>query len=514
MPAFVQRRLTLLFLACAGLMLSGAAHAVDLELGVMRKAIFKVRVISQESDYRQPWNQQPVRSSSGTGFYIGAAGILTNAHVVAQGKFISVLKDGDDKPVSARVRYIAHDCDLALLEVQDKNYFKDVKPLSLGDMPEVRDTVYTVGYPTGGEQLSITQGVVSRISYRRYVHTGADSHLLIQVDSAINHGNSGGPVLKGRQVIGVAFQTQTSAENTGYIIPTPVVERFLKDIADKKYDGHPPQGFWDAEGVLENAATRSFHGLKPGEGGVKISKIAASSPLKGYVEAGDVILAIDGQAIGSDGKVQMYAERLDFRVVYDLKQVGETVQLDLLRKGQRSTIRVPLRAQAPEYDSGKSYQLRPRFLVYAGLVFTVLQRDYLELWGRNWTVEAPLTLRYAHVFAPLIAAFQDRRDVIVLADRLPHAINTFAGSYTDEILLSVNGEEVRSLEDLASKLDSNQEDFLLFRFWERDIPLVLRQAAAKEADSHILKRYNIPSARWFGSKADDGATANWEEVKP
>ncbi|MES2744707.1 MAG: serine protease, partial [Bdellovibrionota bacterium] len=166
----------LLFTFCAQ-----SAFAVN--LGAMRKSLFKIHVISQTPNYEQPWAQNPTQSSSGTGFYIGKEGIMTNAHVVADGKFITVQRDGDDRPMTARVRFIAHDCDLALLEVQDPAIFKGLTPMTFADFPEVRESVNTIGYPTGGEQLSITQGVVSRVSYRRYVHTGSDSHLLVQVDS-------------------------------------------------------------------------------------------------------------------------------------------------------------------------------------------------------------------------------------------------------------------------------------------------------------------------------------------
>lgn len=494
--------------------LSSRAAALDLELGAMRKAIFKIRVISQEPDYRQPWTYKHVVSATGTGFYIGEQGILTNAHVVAQGKFISVLKDGDDRPVSARVKFIAHDCDLALIEVVDPQYFHDVEPLKLDEIPEVRQTVYTIGYPAGGEQLSVTQGVVSRISYRRYVHTGTDSHLLIQVDSAINPGNSGGPVVQGKKVVGVAFQTQTTAENTGYIIPTPVVNRFLQDIADGRYDGHPVQGFWVMEEALQNAATRAFHGLKEGEGGVKVSRVAYFSPLNGLILPGDILLAIDDQPIGVDGKLSLFNERLSLRALYDLKQVGDEVEFFVLRKGEKKTIKVPLKAQGQFYDPGETYEIRPRFMVFAGHVFTSLSRSYLQGWGRGWGSEAPMLLRYIHSYFPLIEDFKKSRDVIVLADRLPHAVNTHAGPYIEEVLEGVNGHKVSSLEELAEVIEKDNSEFLVFKFWKKPLPYVINGKKARAADAEINSQYKLPLNKWLGDRSNDGATANWEGNEP
>ena len=87
----------------------------------------KIRVTSQGPNYAQPWLTNATRRSSGTGFYIGKNRIMTNAHVVANGKYITVQKDGDEKPVIAKVKFVAHDSDLAILEVKDESYFSDVK---------------------------------------------------------------------------------------------------------------------------------------------------------------------------------------------------------------------------------------------------------------------------------------------------------------------------------------------------------------------------------------------------
>src|SRR5258708_8002778 len=86
--------------------------------------------------------------------------------------------------------------------------------------------------------MRVPQGVVSRVDFRTYTHSVVDSHLTIQIDAAINPGNSGGPVLQNGKVVGVAFQGFSGdvAQNVGYMIPTPVIRPFLKDIEDGHYD--------------------------------------------------------------------------------------------------------------------------------------------------------------------------------------------------------------------------------------------------------------------------------------
>lgn len=107
-------------------------------------------------------------------------------------------------------------------------------------LPNLEDKVAVVGYPVGGENLSVTAGVVSRIDMQEY--TMGDYDLLaVQVDAAINPGNSGGPVFDiDNEFIGIAFQAlkDGTTENCGYIIPFPVVLHFLEDVRrNKKYTG-------------------------------------------------------------------------------------------------------------------------------------------------------------------------------------------------------------------------------------------------------------------------------------
>ena len=73
-------------------------------------------------------------------------------------------------------------------------------------IPELESTVSAYGYPIGGERMSVTTGIVSRIDFQLYTHSSIDQHLAIQISAQINPGNSGGPVMLNGKVVGVAFQ--------------------------------------------------------------------------------------------------------------------------------------------------------------------------------------------------------------------------------------------------------------------------------------------------------------------
>ena len=202
------------------------------------EGIVRVENAAITPDFATPWNPTRPSGGNGTGFLIGDNKFLTNAHVVSDSSRLIIRKVGDPEPHLARILHIAHDCDLAVLELVDPTPFTGVKPLEIGKVPALNTEVIAVGFPIGGERISITRGVVSRIDFRNYSHSGVDMHLSIQIDAAINPGNSGGPVLQDGKVVGVAFQGYSGsvAQNVGYMIPTPVIKRLLEDVKDGRYD--------------------------------------------------------------------------------------------------------------------------------------------------------------------------------------------------------------------------------------------------------------------------------------
>lgn len=493
----------------AGLL--SAPVSMALEWADIRHSVFKINVVSQEPDYGQAWQPKNPTSSSGTGFYIGDGRIMTNAHVVAQAKYLTVQRDTDDRPVVGHVKFVGHDCDLAIVEVDDPVFLKSAEALQFTTrLPQLRKPVSTIGYPMGGEQISITEGVVSRIDFRTYAHSMAQSHILIQVDAAINPGNSGGPVVQGDKVVGVAFQSMTQAQSTGYIIPPPVITRFLRDIEDGRYDGHPDDGLITQPGAMENEITRAFHGLKAEDGGIKVAHVASYSGLAGVIEAGDVLLAIDGYKIGADGKVSFEGDRLSFKAIYDLKLVGEFVKLELMRQKTRKTIKVKVPPNKPHVVKDSLYTHYPRYYVYAGLVFMALSRDYMERWGRNWYTDAPLLQRFLYMRSDYEPEFLDNRDIIVLADRLPDPFNAYADNYLQGVLLRVNGQPVKSLETLQETVEKDAGPFLTLEFYRPKAPLVFKTAEAKAKNASIRATYGVTRDYWLG----DETGRVMEEVGP
>ncbi|HST31222.1 MAG TPA: S1C family serine protease, partial [Chthoniobacterales bacterium] len=301
--------------------------------GPVQKSLVRITATEVAPDYRAPWNAGMIGRGIGAGFVIDGNRIMTNAHVVSNSRYLTVERDGDPNKYPAKVLFVAHDCDLALITV-DPNFFKNMTPLKFGGIPELESTVSAYGYPIGGERMSVTTGIVSRIDFQLYTHSSIDQHLAVQISAQINPGNSGGPVMQNAKVIGVAFQGYSGdvAQGVAYMIPTPVISRFLKDIQDGRYDGYVDLGLTFAK--LQNPAQRRYLGLKDDGRGVLVETVVAAGPCAKLLRPGDVLLSIDNHPIASDGNVDLEGEHVEMPEVVERKFKGDQVKFDGWRDKQ------------------------------------------------------------------------------------------------------------------------------------------------------------------------------------
>src|SRR5437773_1442743 len=297
--------------------------------GKIQKSLVRITATEVEPDYRAPWNSGGIQRGVGAGFVIEGNRIMTNAHVVSNSRYLTVERDGDPNKYPATVLFVAHDCDLALLKVASADFFKNMIPLGFGGIPELESVVSAYGYPLGGERMSVTTGIVSRIDFQLYTHSSIDSHLTVQISAQINPGNSGGPVMQNAKVVGVAFQGYTGdvAQGVAYMIPTPVIQRFLKDIQDGHYDKYVDLGLTYSK--LLNPAQRHFLGLQDDDRGVLIPTVVAAGPCAKDVKSGDVLLTIDDHPIASDATVELEGERVDMPDVVERNFKANKVKLEI-----------------------------------------------------------------------------------------------------------------------------------------------------------------------------------------
>jgi len=456
--------------------------------------------MAQEFNYRVPWLPGPQGGGSGTGWVVGEHRLMTNAHVVSNARLLTVEKENDPKKYVATIEFIAHDCDLAVLKVADPQFWKDTKVLPLGEVPEIESSVAVFGYPIGGDRLSVTHGVVSRIDFRTYSHSVMDSHLCIQIDAAINPGNSGGPVLQDGKVVGVAFQGFSGdvAQNVGYMIPMPVVKHMLKDVSDGSYDRYMDLSIGTFS--LQNPAHRRALGLPDDDKGVVVTTVSSASVCAEKLKVGDVLLKIDGVDIESDGMVQLNGERVMMAEVAERKYKGDQVKFDLLRDGKPQQETITFNRAWPYTQQANSYE-PPRYIVFGGLLFQPLNRNLMA----TYQFASP---RILYTFTRFVEdeLYKDRDEAIILTALLPDPLNSYLDEFREGIVKTVDGKQVRNLKELSAALAEQKDDYVL-EFEGVGRPLVLHRADVEAARERIRKRYNVLREEYLGEDAP-AATAS------
>ena len=453
--------------------------------GPIQKSLVRITATEVEPDYRAPWNSGGVQRGIGAGFVIDGNRIMTNAHVVSNSRYLTVERDGDPNKYPATVLFVAHDCDLALLKVASTDFFKNMVPLTFGGIPSLETTVSAYGYPLGGERMSVTTGIVSRIDFNLYTHSSIDSHLTVQISAQINPGNSGGPVMQDGKVVGVAFQGYSGdvAQGVAYMIPTPVVRRFLKDVEDGHYDRYVDLGVTPIK--LQNPAQRHFLGLKDDDRGVLVGTVIAAGPAANSLKAGDVLLAIDDHPIASDGTVELEGTRVDMPEVVERKFKGDKVKLDIWRDKKPMTVAIELGSVWPYLYLAHGYDVKPRYIVYGGLVFQPLTLDLIDAYQ-------PTDVRIRHYFDYFVLEqiYLEHPEIIILTNILPDPTNTYLSSYRGGILDEVNGKKIRKLNDVAAAFAEKADRFVL-RLIGDGPPLVLDPKEVESARERIKSRYNV-----------------------
>jgi putative serine protease PepD len=319
-------------------------NSVNAVYRAARDAVVEITVAGAPEE--APFGDGPQQRGQGSGFVYDARGhIVTNAHVVDNGETFTVtMRDGSRYP--ARLVGADPSTDLAVIKA-DAPVAK-LKPLRLGDSAAVRvgDTVIAIGSPFGLEQ-TVTTGIVSALGREMMAPNDFAIDDSIQTDAAINHGNSGGPLLNLRgEVIGVNAQIRSESggnDGVGFAIPSETVE----DIAGRLVSGGTVEHAYLGVGsqTIDAAAAEALDiprgamvtDVREGTAADRANLRPATGErtIQGevYETGGDVITEVDGRAVdGADA----------LRRAIDARRPGDKVRLTVVRGGEERTVEVTL----------------------------------------------------------------------------------------------------------------------------------------------------------------------------
>ena len=299
--------------------------------------------------------EQQQQQSLGSGFVVDKAGhVVTNYHVVQGARKIRV-SFSNGASMKATVVGTDPSSDLAVLKIDASSRALTPLPLGDSDAAKVGDPVVAIGNPFGLDR-TVTAGIVSAIQRAITAPNGYTIDHVIQTDAAINHGNSGGPLLNGRgDVIGVNSQIETGDNSSssgnvgvGFAIPSNTVKAVIAQLIRQ---GHIDRAFIGIGAVpITRDLARVFRlpvargllvqSVQPGSGASRAGLRAGTTQVvlagESYNLGGDIVVSADGKPLAGLNTL---------RDLVAAKKPGDTIALVVYRNGKKTTLLVKLGRQ-------------------------------------------------------------------------------------------------------------------------------------------------------------------------
>jgi S1-C subfamily serine protease len=439
-----------------------ATNAITAGSSTIENSVVKIFATVRYPDPYKPWAKQSPEDQTGSGVVIEGRRILTNAHVVNYANQVQIQANQAGDKISATVEYIAPGIDLAVLKLDDETFFDTHPPLARArTLPGIKDAVMAYGFPEGGNSLSITKGIVSRVEFTAYDFP--ISGLRIQIDAAINPGNSGGPAVVGDRMIGLTFSRLNEAENIGYIIPNEEIELFLKDVADGHYDGKA--AMYDVLQTLENPALRAFLKLPPDVDGMVVHKPYNDDPAY-PLKQWDVITKISDLPVDDQGMIKL-GDDLRVRFQYQIQHAATNgaVPLTIVRAGKKMDVALPVSPDYPKLVPALKGGAYPAYFIYGPLVFSQLTEDFLSGYLRS-KYAGSFMARESEMGNPMVTrmadspAFPGERLVVISSPFFPHKLAQGYGNPRFQVVKAINGVPVKNLSHLVEILRDAKDEFI------------------------------------------------------
>jgi S1-C subfamily serine protease len=287
---------------------------------------------------------------------------------------IEVFAYANGKEFAARVLFVDHDSEMALLTVDDSEFFASTQAASIGAMPVVGSPVLSYSVSSDRWSRDLVTGSIVGIGVRRYGHSRMEL-LTLQTDARLGPGNSGAPVFSQGQLVGIAFQ---SNEDNGVtvvdLIPPPMIHRFLADVDDGVIGGVPELGIcWQP---TSNADLRKHIGISDDIRGILVTRVIPNSSADPEVERGDVVCSIDGVGVSNDGRIEVFPESVKFSHAVSRRQAGDIVNVEVWRNHQAIDVALTLKRLVTSAPG--SPQSMSRYVIVSGVVFVPVTREYME----------------------------------------------------------------------------------------------------------------------------------------
>jgi len=455
-------------------------------------SIVTLEVARKQYDFYQPWTKRTSRNQK-TGLVIGEHQILTTADEMFDRTLVRLQKNGRGRWWIGEVAWIDYYANLALVTTAETNFWRDLKPASLGSSMPQQDSLQILRWREGNLENRRAEFMQFAV---RESQLAPINHAVLETDSDIQNAGWGEIISANSHVVGLI---SLQAGRTCTAIPASFIQDILQAREKMQYHG---LGFfhfyWQP---TQNPASLAKLKLGGDPRGIIVTSVPERpDTLAQVLKPDDIILNIDGFDLDIQGDYEdpEYGHLMLENLATRQKWAGDDVQMQIWRDGKamQVTYRLPKYEYSVPLVPFATYDQEPEYLILGGLVFQPLTDSYLQSWGNDWRRRSPFRLYYYRNDQPT----KERQGLVLLSQVLPDPYNIGYQEQRGLVVDKVNGKSISRLEQLREALQKPVDGYHIIDFVRSDSlrRLVLDAGdPEKAATERVLKRYGINEAFHF-----------------
>lgn len=455
-------------------------------------SIVNIDVTYSNPSYVQPWQKLSPKIRSGQAIAISENELLAISSLLYNYDFIEVQTAFQTKRIQAKVKIIDYDTNLCILEVDKSELTKPFKPLPILKNVDFEKAV-TLLWLTKDNKFIKTNGKIEYPDVNIFSKIKC-AYLVYNISSESSPEGYSEAVIQNDQLLGLVESFDINKKNST-IITFHDIKNFLIRASKKKYLSVPKFGFNISK--LNDIHTRKFFKLHDNETrGVYVTEVFDVGTGSSELLQNDIILKIENYDIDPLGNIyhKDYG-KLPFWYLISEKEVNDKINLLIWRKSSEHKLEILCKTFSSKdiLVPYFSYDSNPQYIIIAGFVFQELTWDYILEYGENWETRLD-PLLYFNMTNNSYKKIPNKNRIIFLNQVLPHGNNQGYQHLSNQILKTINGENIKDIQNLYELIIKAQKnEFIVLSLDGFNIDIVIPTSKIKETDNEIKKIYKIDS---------------------